>query len=210
MVNRCCSCYADGETVVHLFLHCTTASAVWAFFLYRFQRPWVMLFSVKMEIELWSQERLSDLSARGNFLWLCVPTIGCWTLWREQNTRIFENQVMEASKLLDAALSLVFSWVSHIPLFKDIKYVEWVLGWDDLVFSQVLSGSTSRAAVCLRMFSLSFNIYLFLSIKEKKMLWIWVAFGLLTAKNSQAFVYWPLDQDELYFQQLSFCFCFVF
>lgn len=67
-----------------------------------------------------------------------LPTIVCWVLWKGHNAHIFYHVVADPIKLPEIALSLLFSWVAHIPLFNDVKYVDWVLGWDELVFPRAL------------------------------------------------------------------------
>ena len=42
MVNRCCLCKSDGESVDHLILHCETASALWHAIFSHFGLSWVM------------------------------------------------------------------------------------------------------------------------------------------------------------------------
>lgn len=89
MANRRCLCHKEAETIDHLFLLCDIPQILWYFLLHRFQRPWVMPPSVKMIIDVWSQESVGDLSGRGKLLWLSVPSIVSWIIWRERNARIF-------------------------------------------------------------------------------------------------------------------------
>jgi hypothetical protein len=42
VVNRCCMCKRDGESVGYLLLHGEVACAIWNVFLSRFELSWVM------------------------------------------------------------------------------------------------------------------------------------------------------------------------
>jgi hypothetical protein len=59
MVDRCCMCKRNGESVDHLVLHCNVASALWSTLFTRFGMSWVMARRV---IDLfaccWTFERL--------------------------------------------------------------------------------------------------------------------------------------------------------
>ena len=52
LVNRCCMCCLDAETVDHLLLHCPVATQLWSLVLAEFEMQWVQASSV-LEI-LWS------------------------------------------------------------------------------------------------------------------------------------------------------------
>jgi hypothetical protein len=43
IVDRCCLCKRDGESVDHLLLHCDVASALWNHIFTRFGMSWVIL-----------------------------------------------------------------------------------------------------------------------------------------------------------------------
>jgi hypothetical protein len=42
IVDKCCLCKRDGESVDHLLLHCDVVSALWNAIFNRFGMPWVM------------------------------------------------------------------------------------------------------------------------------------------------------------------------
>ena len=46
LVNRCCMCCGDGESVDHLLLHCPVTHTLWSFMLQAFGIHWVMSRSV--------------------------------------------------------------------------------------------------------------------------------------------------------------------
>ena len=42
MVNRCCMCKRNEESMDHLLLHCEVTCATWNVFFSRFELSWVM------------------------------------------------------------------------------------------------------------------------------------------------------------------------
>jgi hypothetical protein len=42
VINRCCMCKRDGESVDHLLIHCDVASALWSVIFSHFGLAWVM------------------------------------------------------------------------------------------------------------------------------------------------------------------------
>jgi hypothetical protein len=53
IVDRCCLCKRDGESVDHLLLHCDVASAMWNNIFLRFSMSWVMSRRVIDLFECW-------------------------------------------------------------------------------------------------------------------------------------------------------------
>jgi hypothetical protein len=49
IVDKCCLCKRDGESVDHIFLHCDVASALWNNFFFRFGISWVMPVGGRLE-----------------------------------------------------------------------------------------------------------------------------------------------------------------
>jgi hypothetical protein len=47
VINRCCMCESDGESIDHLFLHCGVARTLWNAIFSRFGLCWVMPSSVQ-------------------------------------------------------------------------------------------------------------------------------------------------------------------
>jgi hypothetical protein len=42
VINRCCLCKSDGETIDHLLLHCEIAHSLWYAIFSRFGLSWVI------------------------------------------------------------------------------------------------------------------------------------------------------------------------
>jgi hypothetical protein len=87
IVDRCCLCKRDGETVDHLLLHCDVASTLWFHVFAQFGMSWVM---PRRFIDLfacwWKFGRL-----RSAMFWKMVPICIFWCVWNERNLRCFKD-----------------------------------------------------------------------------------------------------------------------
>jgi len=53
VIDRCCMCKKNGESVDHLLLHCEVARALWDVIFNRFSLSWVMLLRVVGLLACW-------------------------------------------------------------------------------------------------------------------------------------------------------------
>ena len=53
LVNRCCMCHRNEESVDHLLLHCSVAQSLWVYMLKIFGIHWVMPGSVESLVYCW-------------------------------------------------------------------------------------------------------------------------------------------------------------
>jgi hypothetical protein len=78
IVDRCCLCKRDGETVDHLILYCDVASTLWIHVFTRFGMSWVV---PKRVIDLFACWWKSG-KPRSAAVWKMVPTCIFWCLER--------------------------------------------------------------------------------------------------------------------------------
>ena len=104
MVNRCCPCKLDGESVDHLLLHCEVARSLWNTIMSHFGLSWVMPNSVLDLMACW----WSTGNSRSAVAWKMVPLCLMWCIWRERNNRDFDNleRTMEELKSFFSSSSL--------------------------------------------------------------------------------------------------------
>ena len=81
-------CKCNGELVDHLFLHCLVAMDLWSIILGLFGVIWVMPQSI---LGLLACGQGSFGRHRNGYIWSIVPHCLMWCLWRERNSRCFEN-----------------------------------------------------------------------------------------------------------------------
>ena len=87
MVNRCCMCCCNEESVDHLLISCLVAHSLWMYMLRLFGIDWVMLGFVIDLFFCWYQW----LGKHNSDIWNLVPGCLMWNIWAERNWRFFED-----------------------------------------------------------------------------------------------------------------------
>ena len=106
LVNRCCMCHRNEETVDHLLLHCPVAHSLWVYMFQIFGIQWVMPSSVESLVYCWS-------FWLGNFnsdIWNMVPDCLMWIVWTERNRRSFEDTEKSLVHLQGLCQKTLFDW----------------------------------------------------------------------------------------------------
>ena len=109
----CLLCNDVSETCDHLFIHCSMARKLWTWWLRIWSTHWCFPLTSLDAFHQWAPPR------HGNFIkkvWIASFIIIMWTLWRERNTRCFENTSSSLSHLQNLVL-LRLGW--------------WIKGWGD-------------------------------------------------------------------------------
>ena len=99
-------CRSDGETVDHLLLHCPAAYELWSFIFRLFHTQWVMsqrVLDLLFGWHNWFGKHYSDIQ---NLAPLCL----LWTVWRERNSRTFEDVLCTPDQLLEKFVNSLFDW----------------------------------------------------------------------------------------------------
>ena len=108
VINRCCMCEADGESVDHLFLHCGVARKLWEVIFSHFNLSWVMPRSVMERFaSWWAGGRTSSA-----VVWKMAPLCLLWCLWKERNARCFEDVSRNLEDLIHFFLYTLFTWTT--------------------------------------------------------------------------------------------------
>lgn len=82
LANRCVLSM-EKESVRHLFIHCSMAKVVWAFFLSHLQISWIF---TKLFIELLLGWWISNHDSFFLSIWWAFPGFICWSCWRKETT----------------------------------------------------------------------------------------------------------------------------
>ena len=123
ILDWCCLCKCNGESVDHLLLHCGEVFRLWSFALRSFGVSWVLLKRVIDSLAGWR----NWLGKHPSNVWNLVPHCVMWIIWRERNSPIFEDLVLSGDKLLELFVTTLFDWscawdftsLKSIPLFLD-------------------------------------------------------------------------------------------
>ena len=86
-------CKGNGESVDHLLPHCSIASDLWFIFLGLFGVYWVMPRSVFELLACWEGQCWEGQFGhhRNGHIWMVIPHCLMWCIWRERNSRSFED-----------------------------------------------------------------------------------------------------------------------
>lgn len=116
VVNACPMCLAGEETLDHLLLSCKVAQALWRSVLIRlFGCSWVLH---RHHRELFKEWYLLPGSVKGRIMWRSSFLVIIWTIWREWNSRCFDNKHSDIGALCDKVKFLVAAWVIILPQFR--------------------------------------------------------------------------------------------
>jgi hypothetical protein len=127
VINRCCMCKRDGESVDHLLIQGDVASALWSAIFSRFRLAWVMPRRVlDLCASWWSSGR-----TRSTIVWKMVPSCLFWIIWRERNNRCFEDLENVVVDIVASMLNTLYIWkvayLAPIPITYT-KYKNTVFG----------------------------------------------------------------------------------
>jgi hypothetical protein len=113
IIDWCCMCKTNGESVNHLLLHCPIAQDLWNLVFILFGISWVMPRGVEDLFACWSGKRENSESGA---IWKAVPHCLMWCLWRERNSRTFSGEEQSVPMLKFSFLNTLFEWLkaSHL------------------------------------------------------------------------------------------------
>jgi exonuclease III len=106
MVGWCCMCRNADETVDHLMLHCQFARQLWTFIFKSVGISWVLPSQVSELLFGW----WNWFGKRSSGVWNLIPSCLMWTIWRERNNRIFEDQENSVAKIIEAFFGSLYDW----------------------------------------------------------------------------------------------------
>ena len=109
ILDWCCMCKYNGELVDHLFLHCLVAMDLWSMVLGLFGVSWVMPKSVVGLLACWQGWFGRH---RNDHIWIIVPHCLMWCLWRERNSRCFEDSERSIPDLKLFFFRIFLDWLS--------------------------------------------------------------------------------------------------
>ena len=104
-------CKCNGESVDLLFLHCLVAMDLWSMILGLFGVSRVMPQSV-VELLACQQGRFDHY--RNGHIWLIVPLCLMWCLWKEMNSRCFEDNEGSIPNLKPFFFRTLLDWLATL------------------------------------------------------------------------------------------------
>ena len=106
LVNWCCLCRCDEETVDHLLLHCKFVHTLWSEVLSFFGVQLVMPKTVVSLLSTW----WNWLGNQSSNVWNMVLACLMWLTWKERNARTFEDINRTVDLLKSLLTRNLFEW----------------------------------------------------------------------------------------------------
>jgi hypothetical protein len=106
VIDKCCMCKMNGETMDYLLLHCEVARVLWNATFSRFSLSWAMSLRV---VDLFACWRTGSRS-RSAAMWKMIPSCLMWCLWRERNDSNFEDKEMTFEELRTFLFYSLYTW----------------------------------------------------------------------------------------------------
>ena len=107
-------CKRSGESVDHLFLHCSVAMELWSMVFGMFGVHWVMPCTVMDLFCTWLGQRGQHSSL---VFWKMIPHCLVWCIWAERNSRHFEDSERSIPELKLFFSHILFDWVMGLGAF---------------------------------------------------------------------------------------------
>ncbi|WMV57703.1 hypothetical protein MTR67_051088, partial [Solanum verrucosum] len=109
----CSLCGKTGETNSHLFLHCTFTAEIWSMFLNYLEVKWTMPEHTADLLSCWIRR---GGSKRQKTWWNLIPHCIWWIVWKERNSRNFEDISNSIHKVKWNCIVSLYFWCKEIGL----------------------------------------------------------------------------------------------
>ena len=123
LVNWCCLCKVDGESIDHLFIHCSLAKQPWDTILSLFDVHWVMPQKLQDLIACWPGALGRHSHAK---IWKVIPYCLMRSMCRERNLRTFECRELSPLDLQSLFFRMLFDWIQVIGLFSFSSFHDFI------------------------------------------------------------------------------------
>ena len=175
LVLICSLCCAEEEMIDHILVHCSKARVLWDFVFSLFGVNWVLPFTVRDTLLDWFA---SFKDKKHRKVWRAAPLCLFWTVWKERNRIVFDNEVLLIQRLKNSFACNLLSWAKScivVGPLSLINFVDWLGScWGSVsacLFCFLFLGDSCILPVCFGSpfkHPLSNIFYVGLSIKKKK------------------------------------------
>ncbi|WMV28378.1 hypothetical protein MTR67_021763 [Solanum verrucosum] len=124
MCPRCCFCEQVTETINHLFLHCKVVGQLWNLFTSFRGISWTIPGRIGQALENWNME---GSGSTDKSRWKIVPAVIWWTIWKERNSRNFDNKSSPLHKIKMNCIITFCYWCSSEYIDDPVAIVD-ILG----------------------------------------------------------------------------------
>lgn len=128
LVNWCCLCCGEAESVAHLLVHCPVTHRLWMLVVATFGLAWVQPVSVMEVLQSWMGGRVGR---RRRKAWLLSSHCIVWLVWLERNRRVFQGVSRSVPWLERRLLVVLHSWLTGSVDLDVLAFVDFV---EDLTY----------------------------------------------------------------------------
>ena len=118
LANKCVLCCAKEETINHILVHCSKMRVLWDLVFSLFGVNWVLPLTVRDTLLGWFA---SFVDKKCGKTWREAPLCLFWTVWKERNRIVFDNEVLSIQRMKNSFVCNFFSWAKSCldvgPLF---------------------------------------------------------------------------------------------
>ena len=111
ILDWCCMCKRNGESVDHLLICCTIAFDLWYMVFTLFGIHWVMPKIVGELLACWQGKFGRH---QNSTIWMAVQHCLMWCIWRERNNRHFKDLERSVSDLKLFFFKTLLDWVTML------------------------------------------------------------------------------------------------
>jgi hypothetical protein len=123
IIEWCCMCKKNGESIDHLLLHCKVAHDLWSYILILFGVEWVMQRTVLELLTSWGS---SVGYGRAKEAWRLAPLCLFWCIWQERNAWLFEDVETSMVELQKCLLNMLYIWIVSHHCLNDFTFVDFL------------------------------------------------------------------------------------
>ena len=120
--SLCPFCRNKEEEATHLFFNCSNILPLW----------WESLSWVNLATALpqnprdhYLQHGNGTADGKKSPRWKCWWIALTWTIWQHRNKIVFQNASFDASKMLDDAILLIWTWIKSMEKDFTLHFNQW-------------------------------------------------------------------------------------
>lgn len=106
--TSCSLCNSKPEEVSHLILHCPFAQSLWGWWCNIWGLSWVWPSSIELAFTQWNFPHKNKLFQK---IWRASFQVIIWSLWKERNSRIFNNTSNPIQEVQNMVLLRICWWL---------------------------------------------------------------------------------------------------
>jgi hypothetical protein len=118
----CVLCDRHVESSTHLFLHCDVSALIWRGVLNWLEFNFITPPNIFNHFKCWNGEANSKRIKKG--VWL-IWHATIWSIWRERNERIFNNQTKGVDEIVDDIKAVSWFWALSRLKIASFLFYEW-------------------------------------------------------------------------------------